>query len=458
MTHKVIVLVLGMLGALGSATAFAQSTEPEPAPGQSSTPATTSPGTTPAAAQTPATAKTQAEEAKAVFEAQKAAFDAQKSANDSKKAAYEAEAAQKAAKNGTVTGQTTITGAIQVGTEGPKAEALLLASRAALSAAKIVRGDLEGVFRTPPYSDRRVLIVTSEDQLTSAASTAYDIRRALLKSQLDDAHRRFQLVTSQDYIAPPPKAANASQNRMALLPALSVADQVIGDIAKIGSWFQSDYSFGQVTVEATSDLYAAAIVRSFRDSTVVHPAFYSPTHLVGAEVKDLVAELTDLQQSFTTAATDQAIALKLAADRRAQAAEDKDNAGKLLAAAGRYEAYAAATGRVVDATETFLTALFTETAEKPALIIRIAQEREVQRRLRLDPLVLLVTGKPVGAYYTRKNMWTFLGGPPLYTMGGANIVYKLFDPDTGFEVTHGVVPVHGGYRSVDKVERLFPAP
>ena len=392
--------------------------------------------------------KTQAEALKAMYDAQTAAYQ-------SKKAMYDAEAAARTSSNGAVTGQTAITGTVQAGADGPKAEAVLMVSRAALSAANKVRDELTPVLSVEPYKSQSVLIITSEDQLASAASATFDIRRAVLKAQLDAAHARFLLVVSQDYVPPPARpAAHGNQNRFAFLPALSVADEVIGDITKIGSWFQSDYSFGQVTVDTTSDLYAAAIVKSFQDGRI-HPSFYSATHIVTAEVPNLIADLTALQTSYTQAVTDQTIATKAALDRRAQAADDKPNSTKLLAAAGRYEAFAASTGKIIDACDAVMTALFTETADKPAPIVKIAQEREVQRRLSGNPIVLLVTGKPVAAYYTKKNLWTFLGGPPLYTMGGANIEYKLFEPGSGLVVAYGVVPEHGGYRSVDKVESLF---
>jgi hypothetical protein len=454
MTYRATVCALSLLAAVGASTAFAQSPNPEPAPGASST----TPAAPAAPATTPAAATTVWAAAKAQAEAATAAYNAQKAAAEAKKAAIDADTAAKTAKNGTVTGQTGITGAIQAGTDGPKAEALLLASRAALSAGRVVKADLTTVFESGPYSSKAVLIITSDDQLAGLASTNFDIRRALLKAQLDAAHSRFQQVVAADYVAPPPKpGAAGSKNRIGILPALSIADQVIGDITKIGSWFQSDYSFGQVTVDVAADLYAASVVRAFRDGPV-HPKFYSATHITSAEVPQLVADLTVLQNSDAAAAADQALAVKMAADRRAQAADDKDHAVRLVAAAARYEAFATATGKIVDATDAFLTGLFTETATAPAPIVKIAQDREVQHRLAEKPLVLLVTGKSVAAYYTKKNLWTFLGGPPLYTMGGANIVYKLFDPETGYEITHGVAPVHGGYRSVSDVERLFPAP
>jgi len=403
----------------------------------------------------------------------KAEADAAKAAADAKKAAADAEtaaiAAQVAAKNAKypITGQTGAgapTGAVTVETGGPKAEALLLATRAAQSAAKVVRADIVSVLGGDEAARKRsILVITNPDQLASPSANNYDVRRGVLLAQLKAAHRRFGQVRDANPPLPPASAASNGQGggaRIAaapLLSAFSMADQILGSFSKVGSWFQSDYAFGQIAVDATNELYATAVVQSFL-SSANPPKIIMTNRIVGPDVETLVTEMNDLQEAYGQAAEDHGRAVKSALDLRALATKDEKNAPLLLASAVQYEGFATATQKVLDSADAFVTALFAETPDKPALIVKIAQEREVKRRLAQDPLVLLISGKSVAAYYTRKNVWTFLGGPPLYTMGGANIEYALFEPGTGEVLAKGVAPVHGGYRSVGAVQRLFPAP
>lgn len=455
MKRASVTLLAGAVGALVASQALAQASTPDGDVGQPASPAASAPAGAPASADEVIKEQTKLTE---IFKAKEAASKADEAASKAKQAAIEAEKAAKAAKDGAVTGQTAIQGTIQVG-EGPKAEALLLASRGAISAAKIIRADLETVFRQDTYKDRPVLIATSSAQLSSVTLTAFDVRRQTLKRQLDGAHARFNELPDKaqlEALIQAPETPREGADRSALAVASAVS-QGLDVASKLASYFKADYTFGQLAVKTAPDLYANAIVRSFRDSDV-HPRFYATTHMTAGQVAGLVTDLGALQDAYALVARDHAFALKAAADLRAAAAEDKSRAGKLLSEAAGYEAFAAGAGKLLEATDGFLTALFTETADKPAPIVQVAKEREIQRLVAANGLVLLVSGEPAAAYFTKKSLWTSIVGAPLYTMGGANVVYSLYDAATGYVVTDGVVPVHGGYMNVRDVQRMFPAP
>lgn len=447
--------VLSAIVVLGAPAAFAQTPTPDPAAGQSSTSSTSS-------GQEGATPDAVADLVK-LYADQKKVSDAQKAALESEKGVIDAATALKTAKDGTVKGQTTIPG----GASGdpPEAEALLLTSRAARSAAKIARGDLEAVFRQPAYGERPVLVITSTDQLTSATLTAFEVRRGMLNHQLDGAQARFDRIYREaelrKLLASKVKAqggrSGAGEKGRSFWAAAAVFDKGLDIGSKLVSYFKTDYTFGKITVETVPEIYANAIVRSFRDSDI-HPRFYTTTHLSSGEIQGLVADLQALEDSYARAAELKAKAAAYATALRARAADDKANAGTLNALALQYDAFAATTGKVLDTTEAFVTALFAGAAEQPAPIQRIARERELQRLVKQNALVLLVTGKPVAEYYTAKSLWNSVFGPPRYVMGGANVAYSLYEASSGYVVTQGVVPVHGGYRNVRDVERLFPAP
>ena len=60
---------------------------------------------------------------------------------------------------------------------------------------------------------------------------------------------------------------------------------------------------------------------------------------------------------------------------------------------------------------------------------------------------------------SKKNLWTALGGMPLFHMGGAAVSYRLLNGTDGTVAAAGVVPVHGGYVKAGKlVEHLNHQP
>jgi len=56
-----------------------------------------------------------------------------------------------------------------------------------------------------------------------------------------------------------------------------------------------------------------------------------------------------------------------------------------------------------------------------------------------------------GTYYTRKNLWSFFGTMPFFTMGGVVVNYSLFDGKTGFVLSAGAIPLDGGFFKVGQL-------
>jgi len=175
-------------------------------------------------------------------------------------------------------------------------------------------------------------------------------------------------------------------------------------------------------------------------------AILIPSHLVASDMTPLFDRIGPLQALYLDVAGKAAQAKQLATSLRTSNA----------AVAGRLDAAEGRANRVITAFESFssaLTAVTAANAEAP--IIRIARQYMIRRQLQEGAVVLLVTTQNAGAYYTRRNLWTFLGGPPMHTMGGVVIAYSLYQPATGEVHTSGQIPIHGGYRSVRAVERMF---
>jgi hypothetical protein len=102
----------------------------------------------------------------------------------------------------------------------------------------------------------------------------------------------------------------------------------------------------------------------------------------------------------------------------------------------------------------FITKLLAVSDTGGADLEKILRQSALKRRLDGRTPILVLNEKTAGAFYTKKNLWTFLGGPPLYTMGGITVSYALLDGERRI-LTSGTVAKHGGYRSVRDVEKLF---
>ncbi|MDP3675025.1 MAG: hypothetical protein Q8R44_08005 [Novosphingobium sp.] len=90
-------------------------------------------------------------------------------------------------------------------------------------------------------------------------------------------------------------------------------------------------------------------------------------------------------------------------------------------------------------------------------IVAIARQAEIAKLLNENDSarLLILKQTPASAFYTKDNLWTFFGGPPLYAMGGVSLSYAIVEPATGTVKASGVIAEHGGYRSVRRVEQLI---
>jgi hypothetical protein len=129
---------------------------------------------------------------------------------------------------------------------------------------------------------------------------------------------------------------------------------------------------------------------------------------------------------------------------------------KLLRGAELYEQGAAVLRKAITKSEEFISALSVADAKGVAPITKIALEKAICDELKGEEALALVLDvrAMVGGYYTKKNLFTFLGGMPFYVMGGAVVTYYLVDKK-GKVKKAGLVPVHGGYAPVQEVVHMI---
>ncbi len=382
---------------------------------------------------------------KALEEARKATFDAAKAAADSRKAAVEAQTAASVAKIGTVTGQSSIQGTVTMGTYGAKAEGVLLVTRSTRLAAQEIAPTLKPALDT--YKARSVLILNGTSDLATPDAIQFDLQVHSINSAITLARAYFAQAKAVDTPQIVSKANSQGTTRAA---PLAIAGALLDGVTKLGSYFMTDYSFGSVEVSTTSQLVANALVSALRQNDITNEIVI-PANVVASDAQAVFTDLDAIQVQYLPIPAEQA-------EAKARFAElSKGTGPKAVQAAALYSQADAAATRATTAYEKLMTGLLADPAEgKEALVVRIVRQKTVQAKLKTAPLLLLLNSEEAAAYYTKKNLWTFLGGPPLYTMGGVSLTYTLYENNGGAILAAGTVAKHGGYRSVKAVEKLFP--
>ncbi len=380
---------------------------------------------------------------KARYEAEAAAYNAAAAAATARSAMIAAQTAADRASIGSVTGQTAIDGSVATASGTGQAEATLLVTRSMTAAAAQIWEDL----KNESFGERPVLILTSIDQLSTVDAIQFQMQQADVGALLAVARQRYLEARTADDALPNSLEDGGTGDRMA---ALTAAGAVIDVASKLGSYFLSNYSFQPVTIDAPSQLAASAVVSAAR-ARHSRVQFIIPGNFLASDAAGLLQDLKPLQDGYGVAIGDGAAA-------RARSIILKEQGDEAARVAQLYDAAEASATRAITAFETMRTALAAVTPEQGSMASRIIRQQQIQQALSQDnsPLILLLSHKEAGALYTRKNLWTFIGGAPLYTMGGVSVTYSLFEPDTGYVRRAGIVARHGGYRSVSDVERLFP--
>lgn len=370
---------------------------------------------------------------KATFEARKALSDMQKQANLS--------AAQ--AVVGMVAGSNS-EGSVTVKQDAGKAEATLMASVAIIAAADYIDKTLAA-----KLTGKRVVLMQGSEAPQFATYRQFLMQQTLLLKLFDKTTREAQrLEQAANELAGPagPQAGLESVS----VPVMTSAGVAIDAAAKLGSYFMSNYEIGDIAVTAdVEELYSAVaslILR--RNIEVVLPGRRIPQASDFAETIEKIVENVAVADETSLRLDDEA----KKAVARGQA--EPPNSARLQQAAKLYDQAATLLRNAIAKANDFIAGLGAADAKGVLLITKLAEEKSVCNELTKDnTLALILSLRTVGAYYTKKNLWTFLGGMPFFTAGGAIVTYALVDRD-GKLVASGLVPVHSGYTPLHKVPRI----
>jgi hypothetical protein len=280
----------------------------------------------------------------------------------------------------------------------------------------------------------------------------------MFRAQIDLLTKAFSyaLSTSKEADAKAPlfgeeeKAVPPEEEKA--VPPAAAAGLTLDAVNKLLGFFRTDYAVGGLDIKFEDSLLihalSGAITGSKKNLEVQLPAIYSPGALSGAgsKILEVFFNLSQLRLDAQGKANRHD---KLAARFNEDAGKETD-AAKKAAFLDKAKIHAAAADvwkATVGLYDGFFSKLTTVDDKGVALLTNVIRESIVAEALMNGNLLLLVKlQQSGGAYYTKKNMWTFFGGTmPFYHMGGVVASFVLLDGKTGAVLKSGVVPVHGGF-------------
>lgn len=386
---------------------------------------------------------------KAAAEAQTAIFNAQKAQADAATAAANAEATAQKAKFGSIAG--TDLGTTTADAGAGSFEASLLAASAIDRAASVIKTALDNVGKSNQNGiangNPRYIIFTGLQRPNFSDNRLFEAQINCVVSAYRcaaEAHAKADLAAG--------KQAEGAV-KLELETGVAGAVTAIGAAAEIlrnlGSYFRADYRFSTATVSGVdADLLAVSLAGMLKDCW--YPARWAPA----ADETKVYQRLNPWSDRRGDAPFRHAELLKREkefADGASAAPDPAENA-RLSAVADLYRAATEFYSAADKGFDDFLASLAEVDTTGVLRATRIAEQRAIADALSQGALaVLLHVGGTSGTTYTKKSLWTFLGGAPFYVSGGAIVSYLVVD-------NHGQVKAAGQQRGHSGFVKVHEVP
>lgn len=380
----------------------------------------------------------------------KAEAEAQKAIAEAKKATVEAEVAAATAVSDKIP-KSDIAGDVKLGEKAGKAEAYLMSAKAVTAAATSIAD-------AAPPTCNRIAVFSGTDSLSMSHWRVYETRRLLIDQAFDRAKRAIDSAdaaraTFEQQSQGKGKGASSLYEFVAPTALFGVAS-TIEAVAKIGSFFQTNYEVAGVEIEA-DDVLLRETTTGVLATRGKSPS--QPLRLVrDAVFETLTRGLVDLDAKAANAAADygraESEAKRLRETKKPAAirvAELYERASALAKSAT--ESHAAFLGYISGADSGGSPNIQPVLADLAAETVLFGTSGEGSKTCALALKVNLMGG----GLYTKKNLWTFLGTMPFYVGGAATVTYTYIDPATGVVLASGAVQRHGGYDKLDRITKSF---
>ena len=374
-------------------------------------------------------------EGKIRLDAQTARLKAIKAHLDAKR---EADLAEAQAELGSVSGSG-VTGSVTAGSEAGKGEGTLLAARAMIVASTVL---VEKI--ADKVAARPVLLMSGVEGAQFSNYRQFLLHRAVIERVLEQAINAAENVLGT-------VGDRKESPSLEMAPATTIGAGL--EIAtKLGSYFATEYTVGGLTVSTDTEQFLSAVADSLlaRGKAVILPnrrvppndEFIKVIETLAVGIKTAEAKFVELGRT--------ASGLKEASTREQDAAKKE----RLLQRSSACDQPAVVLRNAIDKAEGFIAGLMVADPKGVSLLARIAQEKIMSDQLNAGAVNLNVDVRSlVGGYYSKKNLWTFLGSMPFFAMGGGVAVYYLTD-GTGKLLGSGLIAIHSGYTKVSAVPDL----
>lgn len=324
-------------------------------------------------------------------------------------------------------------------------EVALLAAKAVITAAQSIEEKI------PPEADGKTILLYSLAEVPDfQALVAYRAQITLLDREFNDAK-----ATSDEAegIAPTDRAERET------VPLAAAAGLALNAVNKLLGFFRTDYTVGGVDVSLEDSLLihalAGLIAEPAKNRKARLPAVFNPGALSDSGT-GILKEITDLSRRKLNGEETAKRHEQASAEFRELAEQETDDEEKvaLLKKAEAHTKAADVWKTAIGFYDGFFSKLNAADDQGTVPFTNVISENEVFAALTGGDLLLIVRiQKSGGAYYTKKNMWTFFGGMPFYFMGGTVVSFVLLDGTAGTVVSSGVVPVDGGFVKAGKLQK-----
>lgn len=332
------------------------------------------------------------------------------------------------------------TGSISVGDKAGTIEASLLAADALNLAASRIAMDSKAtgkliLYTTGQVPDFQALLTfrsqkTSIDTLLQSATTRLD-----------------QVIPEAAPLLPP------------ILDAVfpSMVGAAFDAANKLLGYFRTDYAIQGVSLTPDDVLLTNALASKLSSqATVLVPATYNAAAF--ATDNPILGELTTLATNrvFLQQKTEVAEGIVTALDKAATSEADAAKKQQEKAVSAEIKTASDQARLVLAMYDGFMAKITTPDDKTQVPLTAIIQQNAIQTALAGGANLMTAKLSTVGgSYYTRKNLWSFFGGMPFFTMGGAVVTYNILDGRSGAVLSAGVVPVDGGFYKIGKLPAKF---
>ena len=361
----------------------------------------------------------------------KVRYEAEKAAHDAKKAAAEAKLAALKAQIGEVP-DSGYSGDVTVGEKAGETEAALLSAKAVVDAAQKIAGEIPKKSSSGgncENSKPKILLYSAAQTPNFQAYVMFNTQLGVVNAVLDGAGT-----------APDGFRSRVEKRKGVSFAAPGLA---LSALNKILGYFRTDYAVSGVALTFQDSMLVHALAGKVAERCydVQLPAVYNPA-VHSASTSAIVKKIVSLAEEQQR--------LKLRSEHHHTEAKKED-------VLDEYKTKHLDAAQVLDAAvalcDAFFSKLTTPVNGKTPLSDVVLQTALVEILKQGGCLLIVKIQQAGGGHYTKKNLWTFFGRLPFFHMGGAVVSYVLINGCDGSVKKSGVVPIHGGFKKADKVEK-----